>query len=164
MSTERLYPIAPALAGPGRWDPASLYYPGVTPAGEQVVIFGRGGLLHAFRFDAAGRYLGRLDRPMTVPPSPYPAARPSPTWRADVLAWARELGMSPAPVRVRQFLSEYGGPRLYLEDHPMHFEDGDLGDDEEREETLRRWHERGAFVLCWDGKELWLDGQGRRFQ
>jgi hypothetical protein len=117
--------------------------------------------MYAFRFDAAGRYRGRLERAMAPPQRPEPPTEPSPRRRAEVLAWAKELGLRPATIRVRKFESEYDEPYLAIYDHPTYFETGDMGSDEEREETLRWWHDVGAFVLWFEGEQYWLDGQGQ---
>jgi hypothetical protein len=161
MSTEKLYPIAPDGGGVTQW---SRYFPGVTPAGDQVIILGEGQRMHAYWFDAAGLYLRREDRAMTVrtrEPSPQEQLQGRP---ARPRAWARELGLTPATIRVQKFQSSYDGPVLQILDYPRRFEDGETGTDEEREELLRWWHDLGAFVLSWDGTEYTLNGEGERFQ
>jgi hypothetical protein len=154
VGEERLYPIAPDL---GKFDEMSRYFPGVTPDGTQMFVARSGGLVCAHRFDAEGRYLGREFR--------------TTDW-ADAFSWARELGLAPATIRVRKFHSgfdgpgpdAFDGPTLAILDQPSWFEDGALGSEEEREQTLRWWQEIGGFVLRWDGVDHTLDGTGKRFQ
>jgi hypothetical protein len=164
MSAERLYPIAPPLASSGDWVEGLGYCSGVTPTGEQVILRGGPRTMHAFRFDAEGHYLGRLDRDRAAAPGPGQPGGPPPGRRADdLLAWADELGLRPAMIRVRKFHSEHDGPSLYIDDYPVHFEDEGWDSDEEFAERFAWWLERGAFVLCWHGKEHWIDREGQEF-
>ena len=143
----KLYPIAPDLGGFDEW---SRYYPGVAPDDGQVLVAQSSPLVCAHRFDAAGRYLGREVR--------------TTDW-ADALSWVGELGLTPATIRVQQFSThDEPGPLLAIWDQPSWHEDGDLGSEEEREQTLRWWQDIGGFVLVWDGSEYTLNGQGRQFQ
>jgi hypothetical protein len=163
MDTDKLYLIAPEFEEPGGWSHWARYYPGVTAGGEQAILFARGQQMHLFRFDAAGGYLGRLDRAMRAPPRSEVPGEPSPTRRADIQAWLDELGLRPATIRVRQFHSGPDGPMLDVYDYPGHFEDVEPGT-EEYEETYGWWHGLGAFVLSWEGTDYWINGQGREFR
>jgi hypothetical protein len=163
MDTDKLYPIAPRLGEAGGWSDWSRYFPGVSAGGEQVILFARREQMHAYRFDAAGHYLGRLDRAMTAPPRPEPPTEPSPTRLADLLGWADELGLRPATIRVRRFHSGPERPRLCVYDYPGHFEDVEPGT-EEYERTYGWWHGLGAFVLSWDSDVYWINGEGREFR
>jgi hypothetical protein len=160
MSAEKLYPIASHDST--EWYITSLCYPGVTPAGEQFLLFlfPAGQRMYAFRFDAAGRYLGRLERALAQAPPGAPSCDRAHGWLEEIRGWAEELGVAPAVIRVRKFRSEHGGLSLYVEDHPTFFEGDDLGPEPERGETLRWWRDLGAFVLGWDGSEHWLSAKG----
>lgn len=132
------------------------YYPGVLPSGEQVILFQKGVNVHAYRFDAAVNYLGRTDR--TV------ADGRAGNGRGGALAWAEELRMTPATIRIKRFHTPYdGGPTMCIQDHPVHHED-DLGNDEERAAILGEWERLGAFVMFQGTTEHWIDRHGERFQ
>jgi hypothetical protein len=164
VSAERLYGIAPQLTSSGGWVAGSDYYPGVAPPGEQVIVLVKARGMHAFRFDAAGRYLGRLDRASPgPPPTGDPGGRPG-ELDPDLQGWLDELGLRPATLRVRKFNTKHDGPSLYIRDYPMYFEDEGWDSEEEFQERFGWWLELGAFVLCWDGSDHWINGQGRHFQ
>lgn len=147
MGEPRLYRIAPDS---DQFDEWSRYYPGVTAAGEQVLVVQDSPLVCAHRFDGTGRYLDRAFR--------------TTDW-ADALSWARELELTPATIRVRQFSTfPDTGPLLAIRDQPSWWEDGDLGSAADRERLFCWWRNLGAFVLVWAGQEYTLDGSGQRFQ
>ena len=70
-------------------------------------------------------------------------AKGAPLTVERILAWADELGLRPATIRVRKFRSEPDGPPLEIYDHPTYYDEG-LLTDEEREDRFRRWRELGA--------------------
>jgi hypothetical protein len=150
MASERLYPVAPALKESGEWIKGATFMTGVTSGGEQLILCYAGGRRYAHRFSPVGEYLGRISREVA-------------NWD-DVLAWIGELEMVPVVVLVRKFHSGFDsptpdgfdGPTLAIHDHPSHFDDGDFESEEDREATIRSWHDRGEFVLFWDTTEHWM--------
>jgi hypothetical protein len=158
MVSEKLYPIAPEVVSSGEWSRWADCWPGTTPDGEQLIVCWDGRRVYSHRFSADGEYLGRTARAAVD--------------RATALARVKELGLTPATIRVRKFHSGldsptpdgFDGPTLAIYEQPSVFEDGDLGTPEQREVMLRWWRDLGAFVLFWDTTEHTLDGKGVRFQ
>ena len=115
MASTKLYPIAPDL---GKFDEMSRYYPGVTPEGLQVLVAQSSPRVCAYRFDADGATSEGNFGPRTG---------------ADALSWVRELGLTPATIRVQPFSTcAKPGPLLSIADEPGWWDGGELGSEDER--------------------------------
>jgi hypothetical protein len=143
----RLYPLQ---ANTGYFDA------GVTRDGRQVLMAAFYPMTFAIYFASDGKFLEYVERPnATHAPN-----------EAELKRWQVELGFEPRTIRVEKFSIEDAG--LGIENFASHDEDflddpesePDEGERAERLQSIRRWIDKGSFVLYW-GNDLWLDGTGR---
>ncbi len=158
----RLYPI--------RYDPDAVFSAGVTARGEQVLIGTHPNFSVAtVFFDQQGCLLRNEHRP-----TPRPAAQAGDDQRAllnqatwkTMEEWKEEMGFSPGVVRVERFFLSH--ERIGVKDLPdfMHqylAEAPDEGEELFRPglyEDIEQFIHKGQFVLCWCGKDFWIDKDG----
>jgi hypothetical protein len=180
MNNAQLYHVAPDAANSGDW--CSEYYPGVSPSGDQMILVALESMMYAYRFDQEGRYLERLEKPQvgytypseirkTIQEQQAETRHRETKRREAISAWASELSLQLATVKVLKFNSRIDGvtgsgqrgPALAIYDYPLYFDSGYLGDEEEAAKTLQQWHDRGAFVLIWNDHEYAIDRHGKLF-
>jgi hypothetical protein len=157
-SSQRLFAIKP--------DEGHLFFAGITPESEQVLMGLYCPNLLAFYFDSEGTLLRSEEQPVpffqnVTTPRPYDIYddRIQPL----INAWQADMKLRSKVIHVKRFWSEEHS--IGIEEYPSHFHEilSDLIADEEEKTSVRKslqqWDEDGQFVLHW-GNEYWLDRTG----
>ena len=156
MATNKIYTISKYDAGPTS---ASRFYPGVDGNGRQVLFVAMNSLMYAYWFDKNGIYICRESRDASLGFPSLSLGQHTHEGLGILVEWMNELRITPRSIKVQQFTS-FDSPRLKISDYPDSFEDGDMGTEQDKERLLQWWHDIGAFVLSWNGKDYWLDRNG----
>jgi hypothetical protein len=143
--------------------PHTHYVTGTTASGEQAILLPDGPMMHAFWFNAKGKYLRTESREM----SGWSMDKPHPERLRDKVAnlqaWVKELELTPGIIEVN-YSNISGPPRLSIHDYPMSWDGAEWGEGETLEGMLEWWDSLGAFVLMGNGFEHNIDRNGHRFQ
>jgi hypothetical protein len=156
VEPDRVYPLWTHGTEGGE----AAYYAGRLPDGSQALMgpYDDGRSVLLARFDADGALAEERTRPV-------PGGRET-AWR-EALAWQRELGWRPGPIRVRKFmLPEH---HAYLAEGPREviigkFDPYYYPDPEVRQRLLAdvaAWEAQGNFVLWWWTNDYYLGPDGR---
>ena len=160
---DRRYLIAPDLGELCLRTPHTHYVTGTTSSGEQGIIINGAPMFHAYWFDPEGNYLRQESREVSGWSMGKPYEEQIRAQMTSLRAWVKELGLTPAPIRVKRFHSA-DSPALAIMDYPMGWDGAEWGEGGSLEDMLEWWHGLGAFVLFWNGFDYQIDKKGMRFQ